>query len=78
MIGGGVFIHWSLFSTGDTLASKIAASYQGAPSNLEVASLIYLALILLVFSLVANVTAQRIVRRVARRQGVGSKRGGLG
>jgi phosphate transport system permease protein len=78
VIGGGVFIHWSLFDGGDTLASKIAASYQGATSKLQVGSLIYLALILLVFSLVMNVAAQWIVRRVARRQGVGTNRGGLG
>jgi phosphate transport system permease protein len=77
VIGGGVFVHWNLFDTGDTLASKIAASYQGAATNLEVASLIYLALILLVFSLIMNVAAQWIVRRVARRQGVGSNRGAL-
>jgi phosphate transport system permease protein len=76
--GGGVFIHWSLFSTGDTLASKIAASYQGATTKIQVASLIYLGLILLVFSLLMNVAAQWIVRRVARRQGVGLNRGGLG
>jgi phosphate transport system permease protein len=78
VIGGGVFIHWNLFSTGDTLASKIAASYQGAATNLEEHSLIYLGLILLVFSLLANLSAQWIVRRVARRQGVGTNRGGLG
>jgi phosphate transport system permease protein len=70
VIGGGVFIHWSLFSQGDTLASKIAAEYQGATSNLDQASLIYLGLILLVFSLIANLTAQWIVRRVARKHGV--------
>src|SRR3954451_23825490 len=78
VIGGGVFIHWNLFDTGDTLASKIAASYQGATTNVQAASLIYLALILLVFSLVMNVAAQWVVRRVARRQGVGLNRGGLG
>jgi len=78
VIGGGVGIQWNLFATGDTLASKIAASYQGAQSEIQVASLVYLALILLVFSLLMNVSAQVIVRRVARRQGVGLKRGGLG
>jgi len=78
VIGGGVSIHWNLFSTGDTLASKIASSYQGAATNLESHSLIYLALILLVFSLLASISAQSIVRRVARRQGVGLNRGGLG
>lgn len=69
VIGSSVGIHWSLFSTGDTLASKIAASYQGAEDKAQVASLVYLGLILLVFSLVMNVSAQLIVRRVARRQG---------
>ncbi|MDX6465592.1 MAG: phosphate transport system permease protein [Gaiellaceae bacterium] len=78
VIGGGVFIHWNLFDTGDTLASKIAASYQGAQNNIQIASLVYLGLILLVFSLIMNVSAQVIVRRVARRQGVGLNRGGLG
>src|SRR5437588_1156501 len=76
--GGRVFVSFDLFNTGDTLASKIAASYQGSTTHLQAASLIYLGLILLVFSLVANLVAQWIVRRVARRHGVGTNRGGLG
>jgi phosphate transport system permease protein len=71
VIGSGLGIHWNLFSTGDTLASKIAASYQGAQSNIQIASLIYLGLILLVFSLLMNLSAQAIVRRAARQQGIG-------
>ena len=70
VIGGGVFIHWSLFSTGDTLGSKIAASYQGASTELQSASLIYLGLILLALSLIANIGAQWIVRQVAKQRGV--------
>jgi phosphate transport system permease protein len=70
VIGGGVFIHASLFSSGDTLASKIAAEYQSSTSTLETGSLIYLGLILLVFSLVANISAQWISRRVARKHGI--------
>jgi phosphate transport system permease protein len=70
VIGGGVFIHWNLFDTGDTLASKIAANYQGATTRLQTSSLIYLGLILLVFSLIVNVTAQVIVRRSAKKQGI--------
>jgi phosphate transport system permease protein len=69
VIGGGVGINWNLFSNGDTLASKIASSFQGATSGIQVDSLFYLAVILLVFSLIANLTAQTIVRRVARVQG---------
>jgi phosphate transport system permease protein len=78
VIGSGVGIHWNLFTNGDTLASKIAASYQGAPTKLQLSSLIYLGLILLVFSLLISASAQWIVRRVARRQGVGTNRGGAG
>lgn len=70
VIGGGTVIQWNLFGQGDTLASKIAAEYQGATSNLDVASLIYLGLILLVLSLIANIAAQWIVRSVARKHGV--------
>jgi len=60
------------------LRASIAASYQGADSNIQISALVYLALILLVFSLLMNVAAQSIVRRVARRQGLGPSRGGLG
>src|SRR5690242_4823872 len=67
VIGNNVAIHWSLFEPGDTLASRIAGQYQGAATALQVASLVYLAVILLVFSLLANLAAQLIVRRVAGR-----------
>jgi phosphate transport system permease protein len=70
VIGGGVGIHWNLFSGGDTLGSKIAASYQGASTKLETASLIYLGAILRVFSLLVNLAAQWIVRRSARKHGI--------
>ena len=70
VIGNNVAIHWSLFESGDTLASRIASQYQGADTALQVHSLVYLAVILLVFSLVANVLAQIIVRRVAGRHSV--------
>jgi phosphate transport system permease protein len=53
----------SLFHTGNTLASQLASSYQSAPTNIEVASLVYLALILLVITFATNVVAQRIIHR---------------
>ena len=59
----------NLFNTGDTLASRIASQYQGAVSNLQVGSLFYLGVILLVMSLVTNFTAQLIVRRYAIERG---------
>jgi phosphate transport system permease protein len=63
VIGAGWTIQWSLFSTGDTLASRIAGQYQGAVSKVQTSSLFYLAAILLVFGLVTNLIAQAIVRR---------------
>jgi len=63
VIGGFSGIPTSLFQPGDTLASRIAAQYQGAVSNLHVASIVYLALILLVFALLVNFSAQLIVNR---------------
>ena len=58
-------INLNLFQTGDTLASRIASQYQGAVSNIQVASLFYLGVILLVMSLITNFAAQIIVRRYA-------------
>jgi phosphate transport system permease protein len=65
VIGAGSAIHASLFQTGDTLASRIADQYQGATSKLQVASLFYLGVLLLVIGLLANLAAQLIVRRLA-------------
>ena len=63
VIGDTLGIHLSLFENGDTLASRIASQYQAAATNIHIASLVYLALVLLVFSLATNVAAQLIVRR---------------
>jgi phosphate transport system permease protein len=63
VIGAGNFINGSLFQTGDTLASRIADQYQGATTNLHIASLFYLGFILLVIGLLANIAAQLIARR---------------
>jgi phosphate transport system permease protein len=63
VIGGFAGIPTSLFQPGDTLASRIAEQYQGAVSNIHIASIVYLALILLVFALLTNLGAQVIVNR---------------
>jgi phosphate transport system permease protein len=63
VIGAGNLIHASLFQTGDTLASRIADQFQGATTKLQIASLFYLGLILLVIGLLANIAAQWIGRR---------------
>jgi len=65
VIGNSANIAVDYFSLGDTLASRIASQYQGSVSNIQTASLFYLAAILLVISLVTNVIAQWIVTRFA-------------
>jgi len=63
VIGTTAHLTANLFDTGDTLASRIAAQYQAAASNLQIASLFYLGVILLVISLVVNFAALLIVRK---------------
>lgn len=70
VIGTGTTISRSLFDNGDTLASRIAEQFIGATSNLQKASLFYLALVLLVMGLLANLAAKAIVRHAERRQGL--------
>jgi phosphate transport system permease protein len=69
VIGNNEAITWNLFEPGDTLASRIASSYVGATTHLMISSLVYLALILLAFSLVVNLLARVIVHRVTQQQG---------
>jgi phosphate transport system permease protein len=66
VIGAGTEIHTSLFTTGDTLASRIASQFQGAVSPLHTSAMFYLASILLVVGLVTNLLAQWIGRRFSQ------------
>jgi phosphate transport system permease protein len=63
-------ISTNLFDPGNTIAAQLANEYSNTLTALDASSLFYLGLILLVFSLVINLLAQLIVRRVARRQGL--------
>jgi phosphate transport system permease protein len=72
VIGAGWWIHKSLYDPGDTLASRIAAQFQGAQTKEQTASLFYLAAVLLVIGLVTNLAAQLIVRRFEFRRTGGS------
>jgi phosphate transport system permease protein len=67
VIGSATGIHVSVFGPADTLASRIASQYQGATSDLQVAAIAYLAVILLVIALVVNVSARVIVATSVRR-----------
>jgi phosphate transport system permease protein len=68
--GAGNVIDVNLFNTGDTLASRIAGQFQGAAFKLQKSALFYLAVILLVIGLLANLLAQGIARRFAHQQGI--------
>ena len=65
-IGNHNVIPSSWFEPGDSLGSKIASEYVGATTLEQASSILYLAAILMVISLVANVTAQVIVVRFER------------
>ncbi len=67
VIGDTAAIHASLFPPADTLASRIASTYQSASGPLQISSLAYLAAILLVLALIANVVARLIVGRTTAR-----------
>ncbi len=62
-VGGAQIIPTSWFEPGDTLGARIAAEYQGAASQLQAGSILYLAAILMLISLVTNVAAQVVVTR---------------
>ena len=66
VIGNGFPLHLNLFGTGATLASQLANQYSSALTPLQVSSLIYLGLILLVITFLTNLTAQVIVHRFNR------------
>jgi phosphate transport system permease protein len=70
VIGNQNVINLSWFDFGNTLASNIANKFQGANYyRLEPSALFYLAAILLIFTLIVNVSAQIIVKRFELKQG---------
>jgi phosphate transport system permease protein len=72
VIGGIGNITLDLFQNGDTLASRIAAQYQAAATDIHVSALVYVGLVLLVISLAVNFGAQLIVRRFELQRSGGS------
>lgn len=68
VVGGADFISKSLFAPADTLASRIASQYAGSTTPLMAGSILYLAAILMVISLVTNVAAQFIVRKFEKQR----------
>ncbi len=64
VIGNGDKLTASLFSPGTTIASKIALEFSEASSNLFIASLVELALILFAVTFLVNVAARLLVWRL--------------
>ncbi|MCI4366838.1 MAG: phosphate ABC transporter permease subunit PstC [Thermoplasmata archaeon] len=71
LIGGGETTPTSLFSTGQTIASKIASSYGENSGKLEVSSLLAAGLVLLAITFLVNIAARVILWRYQRQSGVG-------
>jgi phosphate transport system permease protein len=67
VIGNVTAIHLSLFKPGATLASILANQYAGFSTNIQASSLLYLGAILLVISLIVNLSAQLLIRPIDRR-----------
>jgi phosphate transport system permease protein len=65
-IGNHNAIPTSWFEPGDSLGSKVASEYVGATSLEQASSILYLAAILMVISLVTNIVAQFVVVRFER------------
>ncbi|HEY2317266.1 MAG TPA: phosphate ABC transporter permease subunit PstC [Solirubrobacteraceae bacterium] len=63
VIGTAAQIHKSVFETGNTMAARIANDIQYPVSKLQVHSIFYLALILLVFGIATNLLARAVARR---------------
>lgn len=68
VIGNSNQIQWSLFAPSNTIASTIASQF-GEASGLMAASLIELALVLFVMTLLVNTTARLIIRHLSAQKG---------
>jgi phosphate transport system permease protein len=71
LIGNRAGIGWSLFAPGHSMASVLAAEFRQAASDLHLAALAEIALLLFVVSLLLNVFARWLVRRVGHGPGRG-------
>jgi phosphate transport system permease protein len=65
VIGNGQRIPQSLFDQAQTIASKIATTFNEASAGLQTSSLIALGFVLLVITLILNVLARVLVSRFA-------------
>ncbi|WP_320674690.1 phosphate ABC transporter permease subunit PstC [Prochlorococcus sp. MIT 1341] len=64
IIGNSNNFNWSLFSPGNTIAAMLANQF-GEADGSQVSSLMFAALILMILTLIVNILAQMIVRRLS-------------
>jgi phosphate transport system permease protein len=66
VIGNANVLTWNLFNPGNTMASVIANEFSEATSEVYLASLIEVALLLFVISTLINIVGKIVVNRMAR------------
>jgi phosphate transport system permease protein len=64
VIGNSNFLPTSIFSPGNTMASVIANEFTEATGSLYLASLIELALLLFIVTMVINVLGKLVIRKM--------------
>jgi phosphate transport system permease protein len=64
IIGNSTNFTWSLLAPGNTISSMLANQF-GEADGLQVSALMYAALVLMVLTLVVNLMAQQVVRRLS-------------
>ena len=64
IIGNSTNFSWSLLAPGNTISSMLANQF-GEADGLQVSALMYAALVLMLLTLVVNVLAQQVVRRLS-------------
>jgi phosphate transport system permease protein len=70
LVGSSPEFSWSLFSPSDTLAAMLANKFPEAPDEVEIANLMYAALVLLGITLLVNIVGTLIVQRSGIQTGV--------
>jgi phosphate transport system permease protein len=70
LVGSSPEFSWSLFSPSDTLAAMLANKFPEAPNDVEIANLMYAALVLLGITLLVNILGTLIVQQSGVERGV--------
>lgn len=66
LIGGSTIISYSIFGTGDTIASQIATKLTGSTEEITLAGLVSLSLVLLLLTVGVNLIARFLLARMAQ------------